>query len=211
MPAPTTATSHVLIVDALFSAIGLEHRLNYSIQPQFVSDEKSFRDSDRLGRTERTRLVASAPPSELVSAIMSTKVVTVKSTDKVGKALQTMVRHKIGSIVVVEKGKPVGIMTERDVSIRTAKGQNVRGMAVRNVMSKPLVTIAPSSEVWQAVEQMVRKDIVRLPVVDGDRLVGMVTERDIFRWVIKVAYEPNLPEDLRKLVESRAQAHAAAQ
>jgi len=142
---------------------------------------------------------------------MSTKVVTVKSTDKVGKALQTMVRHKIGSIVVVEKGKPVGIMTERDVSIRTAKGQNVRGMAVRNVMSKPLVTIAPSSEVWQAVEQMVRRDIVRLPVVDGDRLVGMVTERDIFRWVIKVAYEPNLPEDLRKLVESRAQAHAAAQ
>jgi len=156
-------------------------------------------------------LVASAPPSELVSAIMSTKVVTVKSTDKVGKALQTMVRHKIGSIVVVEKGKPVGIVTERDVSMRTAKGQNVRGMVVRNVMSKPLVTIAPSAEVWQAVEQMVRKDIVRLPVVAGDRLVGMVTERDIFRWVIKVAYEPNLPEDLRRLVESRAQAHAAAQ
>jgi len=156
-------------------------------------------------------LVVSAPPSELVSAIMSTKIVTVKLTDKVGKALQTMVRHKIGSIVVVEKGKPVGILTERDVSIRTAKGQNVRGMVVRNVMSKPLVTIAPSAEVWQAVEEMVRKDIVRLPVVDGDRLVGMVTERDIFRWVIKVAYEPNLPEDLRRLVESRAQAHAAAQ
>jgi CBS domain-containing protein len=142
---------------------------------------------------------------------MSTKIVTVKLTDKVGKALQTMVRHKIGSIVVVEKGKPVGIVTERDVSMRTAKGQNVRGMVVRNVMSKPLVTIAPSAEVWQAVEQMVRKDIVRLPVVDGDRLVGMVTERDIFRWVIKVAYEPNLPEDLRRLIESRAQAHAAAQ
>jgi len=77
-------------------------------------------------------------------------------------------------------------------------------------MSKPLVTIAPSAEVWQAVEQMVRKDIVRLPVVEGDRLVGMATERDIFRWVIKVAYEPNLPEDLRKLVESRAQAQALA-
>ncbi len=155
-------------------------------------------------------MVASAPPSELVSTIMSTKVVTVKLTDKVGQALQIMVRHKIGSIVVVEKGKPVGILTERDVSIRTAKGQNVRGMVVKNVMSKPLVTIAPSAEVWQAVEQMVRKDIVRLPVVEGERLVGMVTERDIFRWVIKVAYEPNLPEDLRKLVESRAQAHAAA-
>jgi CBS domain-containing protein len=141
---------------------------------------------------------------------MSTKVVTVKATDKVGKALQTMVRHKIGSIVVLEKGKPVGILTERDISMRVAKSKNVRGIVIRKIMSKPLVTIAPSAEVWQAVEQMVRKDIVRLPVVEGDRLVGMATERDIFRWVIKVAYEPNLPEDLRKLVESRAQAQALA-
>jgi len=155
-------------------------------------------------------LLKSSPPSELVSAMMSTKVVTVGVADKVSKALQTMVRHKIGSIVVVEKGKPVGILTERDVSMRTAKGQNVRGMLIRNVMSKPLVTITPSAEVWQAVEQMVRKDIVRLPVVEDNRLVGMVTERDIFRWMIQVAYEPNLPEDLRKLLESRAQAHALA-
>ena len=156
-------------------------------------------------------MLKSSPPSELVSAIMSTKVVTAGAADKDSKALQTMVRHKIGSIVVVEKGKPVGILTERDVSMRLAKGQNVRGMLIRNVMSKPLVTITPSAEVWQAVEQMVRKDIVRLPVVEDDRLVGMVTERDIFRWMITVAYEPNLPEDLRKLLESRAQAHALAQ
>lgn len=155
-------------------------------------------------------MVESAPSSELVSAIMSTKVVTAKGTDKVSKVLQTMVRHKIGSIIVVEKGKPIGILTERDVSTRMAKGQNVRGMVVRNMMSKPLVTIGPSAEVWQAVEQMVRKDIRRLPVIEGDRLVGMVTERDIFRWVIKVAYEPNIPEDLRKLVETRVQAQAPA-
>lgn len=155
-------------------------------------------------------MVESASPSELVSTIMSTKVVTVKVTDKVSKALQTMVRHKIGSIIVVEKGRPVGILTERDVSTRIAKGQKVRGMVVRNIMSKPLVTIGPSAEVSQAVEQMVRKDIRRLPVIESERLVGMVTERDIFRWMIKVAYAPNIPEDLRKLVETRVQAQAPA-
>lgn len=155
-------------------------------------------------------MVESASPSDLVSTIMSTKVVTAKATDKVSKALQTMVRHKIGSIIVVEKGRPVGILTERDVSTRIAKGQKVRGMVVRNMMSKPLVTIGPSAEVSQAVEQMVRKDIRRLPVMEGDRLVGMVTERDIFRWMIKVAYAPNIPEDLRKLVETRVQAQAPA-
>jgi CBS domain-containing protein len=141
---------------------------------------------------------------------MSTKVVTVKTTDKVSKALQMMVRHKIGSIIVVDEGKPVGILTERDVSTRMARGQNVRGMAAGRAMSKPLVTISPSAEVWRAVEQMVRKDIRRLPVMEGDRLVGIITERDVFRWVIRVAYEPNIPEDLARLIETRSQAHALA-
>lgn len=151
-----------------------------------------------------------APPSDLVSTIMSTKVVTVKPADKVGKALRMMVRHKIGSIVAVEKGNPVGILTERDVSIRIAKGQNVRNMVVKNTMSKPLTTIPPSLEVWQAVELMVRKDLRRLPVIENGKLVGMVTERDILRWLVKVTYEPNLPEDLSKLLDARAQAHAIA-
>lgn len=155
-------------------------------------------------------MVGSTSPSELVSAIMSTKVVTVKATDKVGKALQKMVRHKIGSIVVAEKGKPVGILTERDVSTRVARGQNVRGMVIRNIMSKPLVTIGSSAEVWEAVEQMVRKGIRQLPVIEGDKLVGIVTERDVFRWVIMVAYAPNIPEDLRKLVEAGVRAQAPA-
>ena len=44
----------------------------------------------------------------------------------------------------------------------------MRGMLIRNVKSKPLVKITPSAEVWQAVEQMVRKDIERLPVVEDD-------------------------------------------
>lgn len=155
-------------------------------------------------------MAGSVQPSELVSAVMSTRVVAVKATEKVGEALQLMVRRKIGSIVVVDKGKPVGIITERDVSTRVAKGQNVRAMVVGKLMSKPLVTIAPSEEVWQAVEKMVRKNIRRLPVMEGDRLVGMLTERDIFRWVTRVAYEPNIPEDLKILLETRGQAQAPA-
>jgi CBS domain-containing protein len=141
---------------------------------------------------------------------MSTNVISVKATDKVSKALRTMVRNKIGSIIVAEKGKPVGILTERDISTRTAKGQKVMSMVMGKIMSKPLVTVAPSAQVWEAVEQMMRKDIRRLPVVEGGKLVGMVTERDIFRWVIKVAYEPDIPEDLKKLVETRAHAQASA-
>ena len=153
-------------------------------------------------------MAESSAPSDLVSAIMSTKVVTVKSTDRVSKALQTMVRHKIGSIVVVEKRRPIGILTERDFFTRMARRQDVRGLAVGKIMSKPLVTVGPSVEVTHAVEQMVRKGVRRLPVMDGDRLVGIITERDVFRYLIGVAYAPNVPEDLRKLIETRAQAQA---
>jgi len=153
-------------------------------------------------------LAASATRNEQVSAIMSTKVVTAKASERVIEALRTMVRHKIGSIVVVEKGKPVGILTERDITTGIAKGRNLRTVTVKNAMSKPLVTVAPSVEIWKAVEQMVRNDIRRLPVIDNDKLVGMFTERDMMYWLVKVAYEPNMPEDLKKLLDARAQAHA---
>jgi len=142
---------------------------------------------------------------------MSTKLVMVKATDPVGKALRAMVRGKMGSVIVVEKGKPVGILTERDISRRVAKTQSLRGLIVKKVMSRPLVTIGPSLDVWEAVEQMVRKDIRRLVVVDGDKLVGMVTEKDILRWVLTVAYAPQIPEDLKELLETRARTHRLAQ
>jgi CBS domain-containing protein len=155
-------------------------------------------------------LVVRGAPSDTISAVMSTKVLTVRATDKVVKALRVMVKHKIGDVIVVEKGKPVGILTERDVSTRIAKGQNVRNMSVKSAMSEPLVRVPPSMDIWQAVEMMVRKDILRLAVVEKERLVGIFTERDIMRWLVKAAYEPNIPEDLRKLLEKRVQAHAIA-
>jgi len=135
---------------------------------------------------------------------MSTKVITIRSTDPVSKALRTMVKHKIGSIIAVEKGKPVGILTERDISIKVAKTQTVKGLLVKKTMSRPLITVVPSMDIWDAVEQMVRKDIRRLPVMKGDKLVGMITERDVLRWLLRTAYEPHIPQDLKELLESRA-------
>ena len=155
-------------------------------------------------------MVDSTSPTDIVSAIMSTKVVTIKATDTIGSALKKMVRHKIGSIVAVEKGKPVGILTERDVSMKVAKVQSLRGLVVKKIMSKPLITVGPSTDVWDAVEEMVRRDIRRLPVIADGKLVGMVTERDVLRWLLLTAYEPNIPEDLKQLLETRAQAHSLA-
>jgi CBS domain-containing protein len=91
--------------------------------------------------------LAASPPSDQVSNIMSTKIMTVRATDKVSKAFRAMIRHKIGSILVVEKEKPVGILTERDVSTGI-EGPEFAGMVVRSIICKPVITVAPSVEVW---------------------------------------------------------------
>jgi len=150
------------------------------------------------------------PPSEHVSTIMSTKVITVATTDKVAKALSLMVKHKIGSVIVVDKGKPVGILTERDISTRAAKSQNLKSIALKTAMSKPLFTAPPSMDIEDAVAAMVKKDIRRIPILEEGKLIGIVTERDIMYWLVKVAYEPMLPEDLKSLLQSRTNAHALA-
>ena len=152
--------------------------------------------------------MAAPTPSDQISAIMSTRIVTAKTTDKMGVVLRAMVKHKIGSVIVVNKGNPIGIITERDITTRTAKGQNVRTMTAQKIMSKPLITVPSSEQVWEAVAEMLRKDIRKLPVMESDKLVGMVTERDIMHWLVKVAYEPDMPEDLKKLLEVQAQAHS---
>ena len=153
-------------------------------------------------------MTETTPPTDRVSAIMSTKLITIKATESVSKALRKMVRHNIGSIIAIEKGEPIGILTERDISTRLDKAQSLRGLVVRKTMSKPLVTIGSSAGVWEAVEQMVRKEIRRLPVIENGKLVGMVTERDILRWFLEVAYAPRIPADLKKLLETRAEAHS---
>lgn len=143
-----------------------------------------------------------ANTEDTVGAIMTRNPVTVKPDTSVKNALQTMIKKDIGSLVVVKNGEPVGIITERDVtrrSLRPAKGVYER--PVTGLMSRPLVTVPPTTPIWEAFETMVTKRIRRLPIVEQGRLVGIVTERDLFKWVIRVFYEPNIPERIKKFLE----------
>ncbi len=131
---------------------------------------------------------------------MSKRVVTIAPDRTVAAALKVMARHGIGSLVVVKGGKPVGMVTERDFVIEISKkGAIALEAKVGGLASKPLITVRQRTEIWEAFTKMLRKKIRRLPVVDGHRLVGIVTERDLFKWVVMVINEPNVPEDVRKL------------
>ena len=134
---------------------------------------------------------------------MTKTPVTVKPEITVKNALRIMIKRDIGSLVVVKSGKPVGIITERDVtrgSLRPARAKRVYDTPVARLMSRPLVTIPPTTPIWEAFETMVTKKIRRLPIVEHGRLVGLVTERDLFKWVIRVFYEPNIPDRIKKFL-----------
>jgi CBS domain-containing protein len=143
-------------------------------------------------------------PDDIIGAIMTRDPITIKFDAPIKKALQTLIRKDIGSLIVVKNGEAVGIVTERDVtrrSLRAAKGKRFYEGSVNRIMNRPLITVPPSMPVWQAFETMVTKRIRRLPVVQDARLVGIVTERDLFKWVLRVFYEPNIPENIRKFLE----------
>jgi CBS domain-containing protein len=116
-----------------------------------------------------------------VAEVMTKEVKTVESGRTLEDSLAVMVANDIGCVVVMDGRSPVGIFTERDVLRRAAQGQERLRLAMKDVMSSPLVTVPPTATIWDAIESMSASKIRHLPVVDGGALVGILTQRDVFR------------------------------
>lgn len=144
----------------------------------------------------------SKPEHAFLSEIMTRKVVTVDISERVEEALRLMVKFDIGSIVVVDKQRPVGIITERDVTRAALRGDSLLKLPARSLMSRPLQTGTPDMEIWRTFETMLKLGVRRLPIVENEKLVGIITEKDLTRWVLQIFYEPNLPSEIRSLVKN---------
>ena len=134
---------------------------------------------------------------------MAVKVETVEPKQSLKYALQKMVKRNIGSIVVVEGENPVGIVTERDISRYVARQTNPLKTQVRNVMSSPLITIPDSATNQEAMAAMLKHGIRRLPVVEKGKLVGIISQRDLLRWVFRITYEKDaqITSEIREILE----------
>lgn len=131
---------------------------------------------------------------------MSKKVTILSPKRNTFDALNAMIRHDFGSIVIMDKGKVVGIITERDIVRKITKSFDYLNRPLSETASKPVITASPDTPIWEAFTLMLRKKIRRLPVVKAGKLRGIVTERDLFKWVVKIAYEPNIPDDIKELL-----------
>ncbi|OGD58710.1 hypothetical protein A3K78_09555 [Candidatus Bathyarchaeota archaeon RBG_13_52_12] len=139
-----------------------------------------------------------------VKDVMVKDVVTIQSDQTILNAANIMNENKIGCLVVLENGRAVGIVTERDLLERViAASADPAKTLVGQVMSKPLVTVEPETMLEEAVELMFQHRIKKLPVVErGDtdtKLVGLVTLTDIAR------IHPALMKTMRKLFEESSE------
>lgn len=108
----------------------------------------------------------------------------VPVTVTVFEAVEAMNQHRIGAMLVMDGAKLAGIFTERDVLTRViAASLDPKVTPVSQVMSANVLTIAPEATVQQVMDIFAEKRCRHLPVIQGDKLVGLISIGDVSRWV----------------------------
>lgn len=115
-----------------------------------------------------------------VRDVMTRDVIVADPDWTVFDAAKKMAAKRIGGLVVVRSGRPIGLVTERDILWKvTAKERNPKKVLVREVMTSPVVTVAPLSTLRAAARVMIGHNVRRLVVTRLDNVEGIVTARDV--------------------------------
>jgi len=116
-----------------------------------------------------------------VREVMTDRPRCVTPETPISEVAELMESEDVGSLPVLEGEELAGMVTDRDIVIRAiAKGKDPRGMPVREVASRELVTVYAEDDLSNALEKMASEQVRRLPVVDADnRLVGVLSQADV--------------------------------
>ena len=122
-------------------------------------------------------------PSNVGDA-MSSPVITVDEETNVRDSAMLMADKGIGSLIVLGDGKPIGIVTKRDVIKRVvSECKDPCGTKIRDIMTSPVITTSKDVGILSAMRTMREHQISQLLVLDGDRMVGVISERDLIKAV----------------------------
>jgi CBS domain-containing protein len=113
------------------------------------------------------------------------ETISVSPHDKVIEALRVMAEREIGAVLVVENGRLVGIMSERDYARKVIlKGKSSQETAVCEIMTQRVIYVRPSQTVPECMALMTNKRVRHLPVLDGERLIGVLSLGDLVKETI---------------------------
>ncbi|MDP2750340.1 MAG: CBS domain-containing protein [Nanoarchaeota archaeon] len=117
-----------------------------------------------------------------VRDVMTRKVQSVVPNTCLQECAEIMAKSNIGSVLVIEKEKLLGLITEKDI-VRKAvsKGKNPLKMKVKDIMAKKLITSDPNEDIHDAMDLMSKNQIRHLPVIEKGKLIGIVTMKDVIR------------------------------
>ena len=117
-----------------------------------------------------------------IREVMTPSPETVESDKTAAEAAKLMKKADAGMIPVVRDNKLVGTVTDRDIAIRlVAEGKDPAATTVGEIASKDVVTIGPDQDIAEALGLMASNQVRRLPVVEGEKLIGVVAQADVAR------------------------------
>ncbi len=118
--------------------------------------------------------------------IMSPNSVQLDRSTTVKDAAASMAAQHVGSIIVASGGFPVGIVTETDMTKFLATGIDPRIITVERIMSSPLFSTGPDADLMEVVNTMTANHIKKMPVIEKQQVIGMITQTDIIKNVLTV-------------------------
>jgi len=127
-------------------------------------------------------------PTGTISEILNTKGSTVYSIAPeamVFDAIQLMSEKNVGALLVIERERLIGIISERDYTRKVAlKGKSSKQTRVREILSEQLVRVSPSHSIEECMRLMTEHRIRHLPVVNEDEVMGIISIGDLVNWII---------------------------
>jgi CBS domain-containing protein len=127
-----------------------------------------------------------------VSAILNQKgrqIYSIPADATVFEALQLMAEKNVGALLVMSDDKLLGVVSERDYARKVAlKGRTSRETKVQEIISSPAITATPSDTAEDCMKLMTGNRVRHLPILDGDRLVGVVSIGDLVNWTISAQH-----------------------
>lgn len=119
---------------------------------------------------------------ESILATISLRLITIHADQSVQDAVGLLAEHNVGALVVVdEPGQPLGIISERDIVREAARSEDFLAHHVGRLMTSDLVTVSPEDDVEPVIQTMISRHIRHLPVIDQERLIGVVSIRDVLK------------------------------
>ena len=116
-----------------------------------------------------------------VKDVMKSNVISIESDKSILDAAVKMKAKNVGCVIVTKDSSPVGILTERDFVNRIVANETPFSTPLSEVMSSPLTVIDPEETVWEAAEIMKTKGIHKVPVQEGNNVIGIVTTTDLVK------------------------------